>query len=762
MRFKRENKGFSLVELIVVIAIFSVVGVVVGGFLMAASRSYSVSANELDIQEEAQLVANQLQEMILDTALGISYQYVVTDDTGAELIDYMENDAIVLPEGDLTKKDLYIYSKDNYYHIFWDKEKAELYLIEYVNDGSGYVPAEGMPTTGVLFGEFISDFSVDLSQVASKRMVSFDITFKKNGSDRDYLVTRTVSLRNDVMTNQPAEDVYNAVNLEFEPVADDISIDPSGGTFLWPGEAQPYKVTLTCSKGGVPSQDVSWSLASGDGIPLDANTKFTGSNLLQVSSNENSSKIEVHATARGYNYGTNSEIVLTEPTAIWIDVGQVRSLSIVENQFETTPVRVGGIYDVTVKMEGDNLSGKSVTDAGGIVAQVRIGNEYAEVVNTTIDGLQATFTFQVNASTPNGSEIALSFRAEKPEFADVYTNSAVYKVGGDEGAYFNISSGSGVEWLRLGKAITNLEFTSEELEEQYLTASGTLKSGYYILYTYKVYDSDYNLKRTAFTASGTGGPNAQCTEYFNGFWHLQGPLQSVAQMTDKVFLQSGTVVVKADLMFNNAGTSIVVGSSDNLTYFIPQASISFKRAEADDGLSNMKAYITEKANNVPIYISFPTGFASDTYTISLDNAKCDPATLGAVVSGASDISKNKVMVQGNSEAEYKASANNVFNFTYGGLTDAVSVILTSPNVTGTDYYVPMNTSEWTYTSTKIVGSTSTDNYVYYIDDTHRMVIEWQNNACKNATFYKMENLNWVKVGNYTMNKTNKTWDLSIS
>ena len=54
MKLNRENKGFSLIELIIVIAIFSVVSVAIGGFLLAAQRSYAVSANELDIQEEAQ------------------------------------------------------------------------------------------------------------------------------------------------------------------------------------------------------------------------------------------------------------------------------------------------------------------------------------------------------------------------------------------------------------------------------------------------------------------------------------------------------------------------------------------------------------------------------------------------------------------------------------------------------------------------------------------------------------------------------------
>lgn len=758
MRLKRENKGFSLVELIVVIAIFSVVGVVVGGFLVAASRSYSVSANELDIQEEAQLVANQMQEMILDTSLGISYQYVVTDATGAELIDYMENDAAVLPAGDLTKKDLYIYGNGYYYHIFWDKEKAELYLVEYVDDGSGYAPADGMPTSGVLFGEFISDFSVDLSNVASNRMVSFNITFKKNGSDRDYLVTRNVSLRNDVMTNKSAEDVYNAVSLEFEPVADGITVSPSGGTFLWPGEAQPFMATLTCSKGGVPSQDVTWTVTSGDGVTLAADTGFNAGNILQISANENSSKINIEASARGYDYTSNTEKTLKWPYSIWIDVGQIRNLSIVDNGFETSPVSAGGTYNVKVKMEGENLDGRTVTDAGGIVAQALLGNEYVTINSMSVEGLTATFNISIKDNAPKGSEIALSFRAAKPEFADVYTNTVVYKVGGSNDELFKVSSKTGTEWLRLGKSITTIEFSSEDDEDTYCDVNGMLREGYYIRYTYRIYDSNYNLINTAYTLVGTNNVSNK-QDYISSFTH-PNQFTTEAWLNDKLFLQSGTIVVSAQLCHNTSGSEVIVGSSDNLSYFVPQATISFKRAEADDGLSNMKVYVTSKDSTAPIYISFPTGFAATTYKIDATQAVCTPTELGGVSTKLSDITKNKIVVTTAEDAEYKASANNVLNVTYGGLKETVSVILTSPNVTGTDYYVPVNMSEWTYVSTAIQGSVKTDNYIYYIDDSHKMIIHYKNGVVSDATFYSLESVQWVKGGSYTMNKINKTWELA--
>lgn len=42
MRLKHENKGFSLVELIITISVFAIVGVVLGAFMLSSSRAYSV------------------------------------------------------------------------------------------------------------------------------------------------------------------------------------------------------------------------------------------------------------------------------------------------------------------------------------------------------------------------------------------------------------------------------------------------------------------------------------------------------------------------------------------------------------------------------------------------------------------------------------------------------------------------------------------------------------------------------------------------
>ena len=234
---------------------------------------------------------------------------------------------------------------------------------------------------------------------------------------------------------------------------------------------------------------------------------------------------------------------------------------------------------------------------------------------------------------------------------------------------------------------------------------------------------------------------------------------SEAVLSDKLFLQSGTVVVSAELLHSTAGSAVTVANSDNLTYFIPEASISFKRASSDVGRSNMKSYITKKMNVAPIYISFTGGFAGTDYQIALNKASCVNTEYGNIDSSASDVSKNYIAVVGNKDAEYRFSENNVIEFNYGGLSNKVSVVLTTPNVIGTDYYVPLNIDEWTEIGYIENGNNKTVKYEYYIDNNHYMYIEYLNNSFSKATFNYKQNMAWKNTA-YTMNKVNKTWELA--
>lgn len=65
-RLRKDHKGFSLVELICTVAIFSIVITGVGSAMVISARSYSNGNVELDLQQQAQITANLLTNLIID------------------------------------------------------------------------------------------------------------------------------------------------------------------------------------------------------------------------------------------------------------------------------------------------------------------------------------------------------------------------------------------------------------------------------------------------------------------------------------------------------------------------------------------------------------------------------------------------------------------------------------------------------------------------------------------------------------------------
>ena len=67
------KKGFTLVEVIVSLAIMTIVAGSVGAFIIAGNNSYLRGNKELTLQEEAQLAANQMIDLIIDVEQDINF-----------------------------------------------------------------------------------------------------------------------------------------------------------------------------------------------------------------------------------------------------------------------------------------------------------------------------------------------------------------------------------------------------------------------------------------------------------------------------------------------------------------------------------------------------------------------------------------------------------------------------------------------------------------------------------------------------------------
>ena len=90
--FIRQNqKGFTFVELLVAILLLALVSVTVAGFLSVINQNYRHNQKEVDLQLESQTVMNQLRDLMIDTALGIT-----KNETATQTDIFVYNDYIFL------------------------------------------------------------------------------------------------------------------------------------------------------------------------------------------------------------------------------------------------------------------------------------------------------------------------------------------------------------------------------------------------------------------------------------------------------------------------------------------------------------------------------------------------------------------------------------------------------------------------------------------------------------------------------------------
>ena len=62
----RKNSGFTLVELVIVMAIMGILGLAVAGFIGTSTKQYKYASKDVDLQYEAQLTMNQIGDLIID------------------------------------------------------------------------------------------------------------------------------------------------------------------------------------------------------------------------------------------------------------------------------------------------------------------------------------------------------------------------------------------------------------------------------------------------------------------------------------------------------------------------------------------------------------------------------------------------------------------------------------------------------------------------------------------------------------------------
>lgn len=188
----KDQKGFTLVELLITVAIMSIIALAVCGFLMTGVRSYSEANSDINVQQEAQLAMNQIADVLVDATGKVEYvccngsqeQTVCKED---ELTFEPDDKLLLLYQGEE--------SGNQDYCFLWDKASESLYYAE--TDAKEQIPSIKEPENSgqwALLARRVTQFAVDLSQFEEKRVVQ--ITMKFICGDREYTTSSNVTVRN--------------------------------------------------------------------------------------------------------------------------------------------------------------------------------------------------------------------------------------------------------------------------------------------------------------------------------------------------------------------------------------------------------------------------------------------------------------------------------------------------------------------------------------------------------------------------------------
>lgn len=259
-----DQRGFTMIELLIGVVILSLVIVAIGGFIVVGSRSYAAANTEIILQQEAQLAMNQISDVIIDTTRSVNYagyngsEWVAAEkdaDFTSEVtdkslilcngVDTVDGDGnVVTEEGSGNKKNYQIY-----YEKGADGEGTLYYSeIEVTEEGK----AENFPEDDrVVLAEYVTDFSVDLSQVVEKRVVQISMTYENN--NKTYSTSNNITIRNKVGVNEiDVENLDKRVELSVIPKETSVILEP--------GEEYHFSTPKVTGK-NVIDKSVTWSLS---------------------------------------------------------------------------------------------------------------------------------------------------------------------------------------------------------------------------------------------------------------------------------------------------------------------------------------------------------------------------------------------------------------------------------------------------------------------------------------------------------------------
>lgn len=199
---KKDNRGFTLIELIITVAIAMIFSGVILTFVAGTAKSYRRTSGGAQSQMEMQDALDQLENLAMNTNLSMFYAKGEKTTTTVNANDKIENDSDIASPLNQTKT-LFMGSKEEtgesvYSVVIWNTDNGKLTFFKAgIKKGTG----TGSLGTAEVIAENVTQFAADIHDVAEAHTVRFKLVTEVNG--RKVEKTETVTLRNDIVIALP-------------------------------------------------------------------------------------------------------------------------------------------------------------------------------------------------------------------------------------------------------------------------------------------------------------------------------------------------------------------------------------------------------------------------------------------------------------------------------------------------------------------------------------------------------------------------------